>query len=445
MDIRLYNSYTDKIETLKPVIPGHISMYVCGPTVYDFVHIGNLRPVVVFDVLRRLLEHVGYQVTHVSNYTDIDDKIIAKAIESHQSETTIADKYIKAFEENVKTINSYLPTVTPRVTNFINQIIDYIAALIEKGAAYVNDGEVFFNIARVADYGHLSNMKLDDLISGARIDENSKKRSPLDFLLWKKTDQGITFSSPWGQGRPGWHTECAVMIDSIFPGKIIDIHGGGFDLKFPHHDNEIAQSIAQNGTRLANIWMHNGFINLNDDKMSKSTGNLLRATDALEEMGGPALRLMLLATHYRLPVNLTTTFFENARTEIQKISGTLKQLAVTLQIANIDLETPTSLKLDAFLAALSDDLNTSNALTTMNDLLREINRELRQKPFNYSKLTDSFFTLNKMLHILGLDITYPRLDHEDRALYDRYLALKQAGEYEQSDRIRAELMQRHIL
>jgi cysteinyl-tRNA synthetase len=329
MDIRLYNSWSGKIETLTPIVKGHVSMYVCGPTVYDYVHIGNLRPVVVFDVLRRLLEYLGYQVTYVSNYTDIDDKIINKAFAEDRSEREIADFYIAAYEDNVKKINSLLPTHTPRVTSYIEQIIAYIQSLLDKGAAYEVDGEVFFKVASIPEYAHLSNMKLDELVTGARVDQSPKKTSPLDFVLWKQTDKGLTYDSPWGKGRPGWHTECAVMIDTLFPSKIIDIHGGGFDLKFPHHDNEIAQSMAQNGTRLANIWMHNGFINLNDDKMSKSTGNLMRANDALSQFGGPALRLMLLSTHYRLPVNLTDAFLVNANAEIAKLTTAMKQLAVS--------------------------------------------------------------------------------------------------------------------
>lgn len=445
MEVRLYNSWSNRIETLIPLVKDHISMYVCGPTVYDFVHIGNLRPVVVFDVLRRLLEYLGYQVTYVSNYTDIDDKIINKAFSENKSEREIADFYIAAFEANVAQINSLLPTHTPRVTDFIDDIINYIESLITKGAAYVYDGEVFFNVAATSDYAHLSNMKVEELISGARVEENTKKKSPLDFLLWKKTDKGITFNSPWGPGRPGWHTECAVMIDSLFPQKIIDIHGGGFDLKFPHHDNEIAQSMANNGTRLANIWMHNGFINLNNDKMSKSTGNLMRGNDALAKFGGPTLRLMLLSTHYRLPVNLTDEFFQNASNEMSKITSTMRQLAVALQLAHQDIDANYPLMIDDFIEALCEDLNTSNALTSMYDLIKDTNREIRGQNPDYSKLSTRFFTLKTMFNILGLDIDYPRLNANDRELYDRYLELRKAKDYQGSDIIRDQLIKRNIL
>ncbi len=445
MEIRLYNSWSNKIETLRPIKSGRISMYVCGPTVYDYVHVGNLRPVVVFDVLRRFLEYMGYKVMYVSNYTDIDDKIIQKALSSQKNEREIADFFIKAYEEDVLALNSRLPTITPRVASFINEIIDYIGRLIEKGAAYVVDGEVFFNIASIQDYGHLSNMKTDELIIGARVEESFKKRSPLDFILWKKTTEGISFDSPWGKGRPGWHTECAVMINSLFKDKLIDIHGGGFDLKFPHHDNEIAQSMAINGTRLANVWMHNGFITLNDDKMSKSRGNIFSSKQALSEIGGPALRLMLLATHYRLPVNLTESFLENAKVEINKMTLAMRQVAVALQLAHFDVGGEYPLLLDSFLTALSDDLNTSNALTSINDLIKEINRELRVSHRDYPKLASCFFTLKMMFNILGLDIKFPILSTADRLLFVQYQQLKDAKDYQGSDTIRAQLIARGLL
>jgi cysteinyl-tRNA synthetase len=288
-------------------------------------------------------------------------------------------------------------------------------------------------------------MKTDDLIVGARVEESGKKKSPLDYFLWKKTEKGLSFDSPWGKGRPGWHTECAVMIDSIFKEKIIDIHGGGFDLKFPHHDNEIAQSLAQHGTRLANIWMHNGFINLNDDKMSKSTGNILTAKDALATIGGPALRLMLLSTHYRLPVNFNQSFLETARAEVNKMTAAIKQLAVTLQLAGRDIEGRYPLLIDDFIKALADDLNTSNALTSVYDLIKLAHRSLRENKPDYERMGSYFFTLKTMFHILGLDNNYPRLTEDDRSLFERYQAKKAARDYEGSDPLRTELIRRNIL
>ena len=244
MEIKLFNSLTNQVEVFKPIKPGKVSMYCCGPTVYGDAHVGNIRPVIVFDTLRRFFERVGYEVESVSNFTDVDDKIIKKAVEENVSETVITDHYIKAYKDVLKSINVEPHYKNPRVTEYMDSIINYIKDLIDEGAAYESNGDVFFRIASIKDYGELSNIKQDDLVVGARIEENTKKESPLDFVLWKKTDLGIKWDSPWGKGRPGWHTECCVMINSIFGGKI-DIHGGGFDLKFPHHENEIAQAKAQ--------------------------------------------------------------------------------------------------------------------------------------------------------------------------------------------------------
>jgi len=444
MGISLYNSWSNKRETLVPRISGEVSMYVCGPTVYDFIHVGNLRPVVVFDVLRRYLEFSGYKVHYVSNYTDIDDKIIAKALSAHKSEREIAEFFIDSFEKDVAAINSLLPHQKARVTEFIDEIISYIARLIEKGAAYEVDGEVYFAVNSVSDYGHLSNMKTDELIVGARVEANAKKRSPIDFALWKKTDKGITFPSPWGPGRPGWHTECAAMIDKLFPQKMIDIHGGGFDLKFPHHDNEIAQSMAVNGNRLATFWLHNGFVTLNDEKMSKSTGNLLAAKEALSRYGGPALRLALLSTHYRLPINLTEIVIEAAKSELVKCETAYRQVSVTLQRLSVDIDGTYPLAIEAFTQALDDDLNTSNAVTAMFDTIRDVNRELRKTVVDTTKLSSLFFTLKTMFHILGLDIGFPRLTTADQDLYRRYFEAKQNHDFQQSDELRKQLVQRGI-
>ena len=280
MEVKIYNSLTNKIEVFEPIHKNKVNMYVCGPTVYNYVHIGNMRPVVVFDTFRKFLTYIGYDVKYVSNYTDVDDKIIKRAQELNKPESEITEFYIKAFEDDLHNINALKPDVTPRVTEYMSQIIAFIDQLVKTDYAYDIDGDVYFRVEKIKDYGKLSNTKIEDLLVGARIDENSKKESPLDFTLWKKTNVGINWDSPWSKGRPGWHTECVVMINSIFPGGLIDIHGGGFDLKFPHHENEIAQSEAYNKCSLANYWMHNGFININNEKMSKSLGNVITAHDA---------------------------------------------------------------------------------------------------------------------------------------------------------------------
>ena len=339
MDVKLFNSLTNKLEIFVPLRMGEVSIYVCGPTVYNDAHIGNMRPVVVFDVLRRLFEYLGYRVVFVSNYTDVDDKIINRAIDEKTTEKDISTRYINEFKKIVAGINSLNPTISPRVTEHIPEIINYIENLIDKGAAYVIDGDVYFRINSISNYGELSNINIDDLISGSRVEENSKKESPLDFVLWKKTEVGINWDSRWSKGRPGWHTECCVMINSLFPDGRIDIHGGGFDLKFPHHENEIAQSKAHNHNAIATYWMHNGFINFGEDKMSKSLGNVILAKDAINKYGGSVIRLLLLATYYRAPLSLTDEVVETAQSEHSKIENTIRQLAVSLQLNNIALET----------------------------------------------------------------------------------------------------------
>ncbi len=445
MDIRLYDSFSNRVETFVPLRKGHVDMYVCGPTVYNYVHIGNMRPVVVFDVLRRFFERVGYSVTFVSNYTDVDDKIINKALEEGKGEKEIADFFIKAYADSVSKIHSRLPDVTPRVTEYMPKIIDFIGQLVQVGAAYVVDGDVYFRVASVKDYGHLSNMKIDDLLVGARIEENSKKESPLDFTLWKSTDVGIAWESPWSRGRPGWHTECVVMVNSIFPNKMIDIHGGGFDLKFPHHDNEIAQSQALNHNTLAHYWMHNGFINLNNEKMSKSLGNVVLAKDAIQQYGGNTIRLLLLSTHYRAPVNVTPEIIASNEAELAKMENAYRQLAVAIQLAGEKLPEGPSATIDSFLEALADDLNTSNALMVLFAAIKETNLVLRTRPLNLEKAKTLFQSLRDMFSILGLHIDSPFLTEEDKRLYESYLAAKSAKDFAKSDEIRQQLMARKIL
>ena len=333
--IKLYNSLTNKVEEFKPIKEGEVSCYVCGPTVYNYVHVGNLRPVVVFDVLRRLFIHLGYKVTFISNFTDIDDKIIKQAKIENISEAEIAEKYIKAFELAREGVNSLKPDYQPRVTHTMGLIIDFISELINKGYAYEVDGDVYFRVTKVENYGCLSNMKVDDLVVGARIEENSKKESPLDFALWKKTEEGVKFESPWSNGRPGWHSECVVMINSLIEDGHIDIHGGGFELKFPHHENEIAQQVAIKGHKIANYWMHNGFINVDNVKMSKSLGNVILANDYINLYGGNVVRFLLVNTHYRVPVNFSSDLVDVAKKELERIQSTYNKLAVHMQIKDV--------------------------------------------------------------------------------------------------------------
>ena len=434
MEVKLFNSLTNQLETFKPIKPGEVSMYCCGPTVYGDAHVGNIRPAIVFDTLRRFFEAIGYDVKFVSNFTDVDDKIIKKALDEGVSESVITERYIAAYKDVLTKLNIKPHYENPRVTQYMDSIISYIKDLIDKGAAYEIDGDVFFRISSIKDYGELSNIKKDDLVVGARIEENSKKESPLDFVLWKKTDVGIKWDSPWGKGRPGWHTECCVMIDSIFDGKI-DIHGGGFDLKFPHHENEIAQAKAHDHSKLANIWMHNGFVNFGNEKMSKSLGNVVLAKDAIAKYGGNVMRLLILSTHYRAPVSFTEESVVSIKNELDKIQKVYNQLAVKLQFAHANMSSK-DVHIEKFLSSLADDLNTSNALADLFEMVKQGNVELRKNPADIKQIESIWASLNAMLDILGLKLEYPILTKELEEIYSQYLRFKAEKNIEESDKLR---------
>ena len=445
MEIKIYNSLSNRIETFVPIEPGKVSMYVCGPTVYNYPHIGNMRPVVVFDVLRRFFTYVGYDVTYVSNFTDIDDKIIKEAIKENKTEKELTEFYIKEFKKATEAIGSMVPNITPKVTEYIEAIINYIDNLIKLDAAYNVDGNVYFRVSKIKDYGSLSGINVDDLLVGARIDENSEKESPLDFALWKKTSEGITWDTPWGRGRPGWHTECCVMIDTIFPKHLIDIHGGGYDLKFPHHENEIAQSCVTHGNKIARYWMHNAFINFGNEKMSKSLGNVIFAKDMIAQHGGAVTRLVILSAHYRQPVNFTDETVSSAKVEVNKIQMAMKQAALLLQVNNINFENAKATYIDKFVAALSDDLNTANALMELFNIVKEINGAVRTKGFDLTKLGEMFKTLLDMLWVLGLPINYVKMTDSDKKTYQNYIESKNNKDFEISDKYRKELIDKGIM
>ncbi len=446
MEVKLYNSLTNQIEVFKPIRKNEVTCYVCGPTVYNYVHFGNMRPVVVFDVLRRLFTYLGYKVTFISNFTDIDDKIIAEAKKEGLSEKEIADKYIEAFEEDRIAIHSLKPTYQPRVVETMDKIISFIDKMVKNDYAYVVDGDVYFRVTKIDDYGSLSNMKKEDLIAGARIEENSKKESPLDFALWKKTSEGIQFDSPWSKGRPGWHSECVVMINSIIPGGHIDIHGGGFDLKFPHHENEIAQSIAVNGHKIANVWMHNGFINIDNVKMSKSLGNVKQAKQMLNLYGGNVVRFIILNTHYRTPLNFTDELATNAGKELEKIQQCYNKLAISLQLANKNLEGKVNKEsIHTFIESLADDLNTPNAITELYRMIKEGNIELRSKEKNYDKINELFNTIKVMFDLLGLEFVPTILDDQARELFKLYEKARSDKDFQKSDEYRKALMERGLM
>ncbi len=444
MKICIYNSLTNQVEDFVPIKEGEVSMYVCGPTVYNYPHIGNMRPVVTFDTVRRFFEYIGYKVTYVSNFTDVDDKIIAKAKEEHKSEKELTDYFIEEFQKTIHSLGSKDPDITPRVTEYMPEIINYIDNLVKVGAAYNVNGNVYYRVSQDEDYGCLSGITKEQLLVGARIEANSEKESPLDFVLWKKTDEGIKWNSPWGEGRPGWHTECCVMIDSIFH-DMIDIHGGGYDLKFPHHENEIAQCNSTHHHHIAKYWMHNAFINLNDEKMSKSLGNIILAKDLIDQVGGNVVRMVILSTHYRLPVNFTDETINAARQSINRLESCLKQLTLKLQLENDNIDVGNPTYIDNFLNCLADDFNTSNALTEVFNIVKEVNIALRSNEVDLKKLQDLYITFRDMLSILGLDIPFVRLSEDDKSLYREYLKAKSDKDFAKSDEIREILMKRGIL
>ena len=443
MDIRFYNSLSGKIEEFKPIKEKEVSIYVCGPTVYNDPHIGNMRPVVFFDTFRKFLEEVGYSVKYVSNYTDVDDKIIKKAIEEKKTEKEITTFYIAEYEKCLEDLNVAKAYENPKVTDYMNSIISYINGLVEKGAAYVNDGEVFFNVAQDQKYGELSKINIEDLISGARIEQNSKKQNPLDFLLWKNTNEGIKWDSPWCLGRPGWHTECCVMIDTIFKG-MIDIHGGGIDLKFPHHENEIAQAEAMHHNHIANYWLHTAMMDIKGQKMSKSLGNVILAKDAIKEYGADTIRLLLLNCDYRSVLNFSDDTVKDASSIVTKLASVYKQLNLLLNVNGIDLN-GNSAKVKPFLENLANDINIPNGVTNLLDLIKEANVELRKKDKDLNILKEDFYAITKISYILGLHFTPSKLSDDDLSIYKAYLLAKENKDFAKSDELRNVLIEKNIL
>lgn len=443
MEIKLYNSLTNKLETFVPIKENELKIYVCGPTVYNDPHIGNMRPVVFFDTLNRFFTYIGYKVYFVSNYTDVDDKIINKAIEEGVDEKTISERYIKRYKDCLDKLNVLKAFKNPRVTEYMPYIVSYIDKLVKKGNAYVVDNEVFFDINSVKDYGCLSNAKTSDLIAGARVNENDKKKCPLDFLLWKETEKGIKWPTKWCLGRPGWHTECCVMIDSIFGGEI-DIHGGGMDLKFPHHENEIAQSMAMHNNKIAHYWIHNAMMNINGDKMSKSLGNVILAKDAIDEYGADTLRLFLINAPYRSIINLNDKNIQDTKAILNKINNCYKQLNLILEVNNKYKKIRSEL-VSPFLEYLANDMNIANGVTYLLDLIKSANQLLRVKDFDFDQLNSVFNAIDDILSILGLHFNYNKMEKEDILLYNEYNEAKKNKDFARSDVLRAELIKRNIL
>ncbi|MFV0479182.1 MAG: cysteine--tRNA ligase [Anaerorhabdus sp.] len=444
-EIKLYNTKTLRTEIFNSLRKDEVSIYVCGPTVYNHAHIGNARPLVVFDTLRRLFEVVGYRVKFVSNYTDVDDRIIQQAKQEKISESEITEKYIQAYEEIRKQLNTLPLTSAPKVTETMTAIIEFIQDLQDQGFAYEVDGDVFFRVSKVEEYGKITHQKIEDLQVGARIEENSKKENPLDFALWKKAEDGLRWDSKWGQGRPGWHTECVVMINQEFNQPLIDIHGGGQDLKFPHHENEVAQCQALHHTDLANVWMHNGMINIDGTKMSKSLGNFTFAKDVLAQYDAALVRWFLLSVHYRMELNFTPEAFEVAGKELEKVKSALKQAWLHLSLYQVSIPVVEKERIQTFLSYLADDLNTPNGYMVLFDEVKGLNQALRQPEKDNRVIADSTSAIEKMLWVLGIEIKHLELSEAQRALYQRWTEAKERKAYDEADKLRLELQQEGIL
>lgn len=436
--MKIYNSLTDKLEEFKPIEEGKIKMYVCGPTVYNYVHIGNMRPAITFDMVYNYFKYLGYDVKYASNFTDVNPKIINAAKELGITEREVADKFIEAYLNDLKSFNCGEIDYRPRVINHMEDIYNFITKLIEKDMAYVVDGDVYFRVSKVKDYGMLSNQDIEELRSGARVEVDEKKESPLDFALWRRTEDGEQFESPWGMGIPGWHTECVVMINSIFGSKI-DIHGGGVDLKFPHHENEIAQSVALNDNYLANYWMHNGHINLDGEKMSKSLGNFILAKDFIKEHDANTVKLALFKTHYRLPLNFTDEVFKEAQVLDEKIYNALKQANLVIQVNSLNVG---ELKEDKKINEIMDeDFNTPNLITYLIDLIKDLNVALRNNS-NIEEIYDKIMLVNQ---ILGLKYDLYVMSEEDKELYSKWLGYRKNKDFNKADELRTILAERNIL
>ncbi len=446
-EIRLYDTYEGKLREFVPLSGNEVDIYYCGPTVYNYVHLGNFRPTITFDLLTRFLKEEGYDVKCVSNYTDIDDKIIKESLKEGKSEKELSQFYIEAYEGCLTQLNVLPLYCHPRASEYIDEMVDLISTLMDTGYAYKGKDDIYFSVKKIPSYGQLSKQKVEDLESGKRIEVDSLKKDPLDFVLWKLTDDdGIKFDTKIGKGRPGWHTECVVMANDVFKKKMIDIHGGGFDLKFPHHENEIAQSEAFNNTRLANFWMHVGFLLTNGVKMSKSLGNSILAKDVLQRHSGNAVRLFFYQSHYRAPVNYTEESLTACDKTISRYQLCMTKGKHRLELANIDTK-GNLLEEDylSFLKALSNDLNTANALTVVDRLVKETNTLLAKKDGDLLRLRDVLTTLDRLFDVLGFFLPVESLTEEDRKKLEAYNKARAEKDYPTSDRLRPLLQEKGLL
>ena len=447
--MQVYNTLTNRKEEFVPIEPGKVRMYVCGPTVYNFFHIGNARPFVVFDTLRRYFKYRGYEVKFVQNFTDVDDKIINRAKEEGITAPEVSEKYIKEYFNDAEALNVIKADVHPKVSEHIPEIIEFVQTLIDKGYAYEADGDVYYSTRKFKEYGKLSGQNIDDLESGARIAIGEVKEDPLDFALWKarKEESEIAWESPWGMGRPGWHIECSTMAKKHL-GETIDIHGGGQDLTFPHHENEIAQSEACNGVPFAHYWMHNGYINVDGKKMSKSLGNFFTVRDIREQYSGDVIRFFLLSGHYRSPINFSDLLMEQSKQGYERIATAIETLEFLTANGTDEPMDDEAAKLasldrfrDGFIEAMDDDLNTADAIASIFELVSEINLTVKDGASkSYAK--EALARIRELTEVLGL---FGGKDEEEglgddiQALIDERQAARKEKNWARADEIRDQL------
>ena len=452
--MKVYNTLTRKKEELVPITPGEIKMYACGPTVYNYIHIGNARPLCIFDILRRYLEYRGYNVKFVQNFTDIDDKIIRRANEEHADFSEISERYIKEFWTDADGLNVRHATINPKATENIDAIIQIISTLIEKGYAYEAQGDVYFSTEKFKDYGKLSHQPLEDLEAGARIMVGEVKREPMDFAVWKAAKPGEpAWDSPWGKGRPGWHIECSAM-NWRYLGDTIDIHCGGQDLIFPHHENEIAQSECFTGKPFAHYWMHNGYINVDNVKMSKSLGNFFTVRDVAEKYGYEPIRYLLISAQYRSPINYSTDIIEQCIAAINRLYTCRDSLDFELKNA-ADAEHDGDKAIidgfdkyrEQFISAMDDDLNTADAIASIFELVRDINTNVVGKTPSKALVEGAIAMFDELTGVLGL--VYNRktetLDSDVEALIEARTNARKEKNWAEADRIRDQLKEMGIV
>ena len=438
--MKIYNTLTRQKDEFVPITPGVAKIYACGPTVYNFIHIGNARPACVFDTLRRYLEYRGYKVDFVQNFTDVDDKIIKKANEEGVTSLEISERYIKEYKTDAEGLNIRPATVHPKVTENMDNIIGIVNALVEKGFAYESKGDVYFRTGKFNEYGKLSHMPLEDLEAGARIDVDETKEAPSDFALWKAAKPGEPhWTSPWSEGRPGWHIECSAMAKTYLA-DTIDIHCGGQDLIFPHHENEIAQSECANGVPFANYWMHNGYINVDNRKMSKSLNNFFTVRDVAREYGYEPIRYLMIQSHYRSPINYSVEVMNHCKAGLERLYNCKEAVEAALKNAgSVPFEGSFESYKDRFVEAMDDDLNTADALSVMFELARELNTAVKEVPASKEKLEAGYKLYMEMANVLGILYTEKKEEEipaEVLALLEERAAARKNKDFALADQLR---------